>query len=73
MSGLLANRLVRARTLAKHYGLSLRTLQLWCASGDIPAKKIGSQWYVDLRALMLRKRSDDLAELAREYIIESDE
>ena len=38
-----------------------RTLQKWCANGDLPARKIGGVWYIDKDAFE-NSTGNDLAD-----------
>jgi excisionase family DNA binding protein len=47
-----------AGRLAKFFGVSQKTIRVWCKSGKLPAFKIGKEWKVrreDLQKLINRK------------------
>lgn len=44
---------------------SRNTLYKWCEAGDLPAKKIGGQWFVDV-AQEAKDTGNDLANLVLE-------
>jgi len=39
--------LLTVTELAARYSVPVRTIQYWCKTGELPAKKLGRDWVVD--------------------------
>lgn len=53
-----ADKILNAAEIAKFFGVSKKTVYLWCKEGNLPAFKIGQEWMVrqsDLQKMISAK------------------
>ena len=54
-------RLTHVLVLMERMGIdvNMRTLQRWCATGKMPARKFGGDWRLDMERLKLARSDED--------------